>query len=76
MVEKRNSEQPTEDTPEEKRPIGIKQILDDNIKPKKEEYVELNDLDRRKNTASYSKAIGEIHNNITSSDGKIKCLNR
>ena len=76
MVEKRSSEQTTEDTSEEKRQLGIKQILDDDIKPIKEEYVELNDLDRRKNASSYSRAIGEIHNNITSSDGKIKCLNR
>ena len=40
MVEKRGSNEIAEDTADEKRPVGIKQILDKNIKPNKEEYVE------------------------------------
>ena len=57
MVEKRGSNEIAEDTADEKRPVGIKQILDNNIKPNKEEYVELNDLDRRKNHSQFSKAM-------------------
>ena len=76
MVEKRHSDQSTEDTAEEKRPLPMKHILDDKIRPGKQEYVELNDLDRRKNRTRFSKAVGEIHNSITSSDGQIKCMNR
>ena len=76
MVEKRHSDQSSQDTAEEKRPVRMKHILEDKIRPVKEEYDELNDLDRRKNWSRFSKAIGEIHNAITSSDGQIKCLNR
>ena len=76
MVEKRHSDQSTGDTAEEKRPVWMKRILEDKIKPVKEEFAELNDLDRRKNRPRFTKAIGEIHNSIASSDGQIKCLNR
>ena len=76
MVEKRHSDQSTGDTAEEKRPVWMKRILEDKIKPVKEEFAELNDLDRRKNWPRFTKAIGEIHNSIVSSDGQIKCLNR
>ena len=76
MVEKRHSDQSTESTAEEKRPLRMKHILEDKIRPVKEEFVELNDLDRQKNLPRFSKAIGEIHNSITSSDGKTECLNR
>ena len=76
MVEKRHSDQSTESTAEEKRPVRMKHILDDEIKPVKEEFIQLNDLDRRKNWSRFSKAVGEIHNSIKSSDGQIKCLNR
>ena len=61
---------------DERRPVRIKQILEDQIKPKKEEYVELNDLDRRRNSSKFSNAIGKIHNNITYSNGENKSLNR
>ena len=76
MVEKRGSNEIAEDTADEKRPVGIKQILDNNIKPNKEEYVELNDLDRRKNHSQFSKAIGKIHGDIKSSNGVSISLNR
>ena len=61
---------------DERRPVRIKHILEDEIKPKKEEYVELNDLDRRRNSSKFSNAIGKIHNNITSSNGESMSFNR
>ena len=75
MVERRNSLDPNKKLPEEKRPLKIKDILEDNIKPSKEEYVLLNDLDRRGNS-SHSTAIGNVYSNFTTSSGVVVSLNR
>ena len=44
---------------DEIRPLHIKHILEDKIKPEKEEYVQLNELDRNKNV-SHSTAFGNM----------------
>ena len=46
---------------DEVRPLHIKHILEDKIKPEKEEYVQLNELDRKKkNVSKYSTAFGDM----------------
>ena len=45
---------------DEVRPLHIKHILEDKIKPEKEEYVQLNELDRNKNVPQYSTAFGNM----------------
>ena len=45
---------------DEIRPLHIKYILEDKIKPEKEEYVQLNELDRNKNATQYSTAFGNM----------------
>ena len=45
---------------DEIRPLHIKHILEDKIKPEKEEYVQLNELDRKKNVSQYSTAFGNM----------------
>ena len=45
---------------DEVRPLHIKHILEDKIKPEKEEYVQLNELDRKKNVSQYSTAFGNM----------------
>ena len=45
---------------DEIRPLHIKHILEDKIKPEKEEYVQLNELDRNKNETKYSTAFGNM----------------
>ena len=45
---------------DEIRPLHIKHILEDKIKPEKEEYVQLNELDRNKNVPQYSTAFGNM----------------
>ena len=45
---------------DEIRPLHIKHILEDKIKPEKEEYVQLNELDRNKNATQYSTAFGNM----------------
>ena len=48
---------------DEIRPLHIKHILEDKIKPEKEEYVQLNELDRKKkNVSKYSTAFGDMFN--------------
>ena len=44
---------------DEIRPLHIKHILEDKIKPEKEEYVQLNELDRKKKK-EYSTAFGNM----------------
>ena len=44
---------------DEVRPLHIKNILEDKIKPEKEEYVQLNELDRKKKK-EYSTAFGNM----------------
>jgi hypothetical protein len=58
-----------------KMPLKINSILEDNIKPNKEEYVQLNDFDRRIN-ASHSTAIGNVYSNFTAPSGTTTSLNR
>ena len=76
MVETRQSLDPNRNSVEEHRPLNIKQILEDNIKPNKEEYVQLNDLDRRKNASQFSTAIGNVYSNFKTPTGAVKSLNR
>jgi len=75
MVERRTSLDANIELAEEKRPLKIKDILEDNIKPNKEEYVQLNDFDRRRNS-SHSTAIGNVYSNFTTPNGTTKSLNR
>ena len=76
MVETRKSLDSNKNLVEEQRPLSIKQILEDSIKPNKEEYVQLNDLDRRRNASQYSTAIGNVYSNFKTPTGTVKSLNR
>ena len=61
---------------EDERPLTIKQILEDKIKPAKEEYDKLKNLDLRKNVSEFSTNIAKGYCNFKLPDGTVKSLNR
>ena len=58
------------------RPLTITNILANNIKPEKEEYTELKDLDMRMHTLKFSQAIAKKNSSLNRPDGAPMSLNR
>ena len=61
---------------EAQRPIEMKNILENRIKPEKSEYLELKDLDTRMHTLKFSNAIGKRNNEFLLEDGTKVKFNR
>ena len=58
------------------RPIPISRILADNIKPEKDEYSELKELDMRMHTLKFSQDIAKKCSALNRPDGAPMSLNR
>ena len=61
---------------EDERPLTIKQILEDDIKPTTEEYEKLKNLDLRKHVFQFSTDIAGGYCDFQLPNGTIKALNR
>ena len=72
-------EEPIPTPPKKKvdcRPLPISRILADNIKPEKEEYSELKELDMRMHTLKFSQDIAKKCSALNRPDGAPMSLNR
>ena len=58
------------------RPLPISRILADNIKPEKDEYSELKELDMRMHTLKFSQDIAKKCSALNRPDGAPMSLNR
>ena len=58
------------------RPLPISRILADNIKPEKEEYAELKELDTRMHTLKFSQDMAKKCSQLNRPDGAPMSLNR
>ena len=58
------------------KPLTIKQILENNIKPTKSEYSELKDFDSRMHVLKFSNDIARKYNSHKIGDNKPVTLNR
>ena len=61
---------------EAQRPIEMKNILENRIKPEKSEYLELKDLDTRMHTLKFSQDIAKKCSALNRPDGAPMSLNR
>ena len=72
-------EEPLPTPPKKKvdsRPLPISRILADNIKPEKEEYSELKELDTRMHTLKFSQDMAKKCSQLNRPDGAPMSLNR
>ena len=76
MFDNRNSLELTKGQTDDKKPLTIKQILDDDIKPGNEEYLRLQNLDLRMNVFKFSMNMARDYSHFASPDGTYKNFNR
>ena len=76
LFDDRNSLELTKGQADDKKPLTIKQILDDDIKPGNEEYDRLKNLDLRMNVFKFSMNMARDYSHFASPDGTYKNFNR
>ena len=76
MFDNRNSLELAKGPADDKKPLTIKQILDDDIKPGNEEYLRLQNLDLRMNVFKFSMNMARDYSHFASPDGTNKNFNR
>ena len=76
MIEPKKAENARVKTSQSERPITIKQVLENDIKPPKEEYGQLKDLDARMNVLKFSTDIAKKYSGYKRANVTTLSLNR